>query len=104
MHRDSARINAQVQRNQLRRDIQSAWFDARAAFERYQAAEKSLNATQEAFGYMQQRFDAGVISIFEFNNSRNQLVTAKSSLAQARYELILRIKVLDFYQGNAITF
>ncbi len=101
---ESARINAQIQRNQLRRDIQSAWFDARAAFERYQAAEKSLNATQEAFGYMQQRFDAGVISIFEFNNSRNQLVTAKSSLAQARYELILRIKVLDFYQGNAITF
>jgi outer membrane protein len=101
---ESARINAQVQRNLLRRDIQSAWFDARAAYERFQAAEKSLNATQEAFGYMQQRFDAGVISIFEFNNSRNQLVTAKSSLAQARYELILRIKVLDFYQGKPITF
>jgi outer membrane protein len=101
---ESARINAQIQRNQLRRDIQSAWFDARAAFERFQAAEKSLGATQEAFGYMQQRFDAGVISIFEFNNSRNQLVTAKSSLAQARYELILRIKVLDFYQGNPISF
>lgn len=101
---ESARINAQVQRNQLRRDIQSAWFDARAAFERFQAAEKSLNATQEAYGYMQQRFDAGVISIFEFNNSRNQLVSAKSSVAQARYELILRIKVLDFYQGNPITF
>lgn len=101
---ETARINALTQRNQLRRDIQSAWFDARAAFERFTAAEKSLSATQEAFGYTQQRFDAGVISIFEFNNARNQLVSARSSLAQARYELILRIKVLDFYQGNPITF
>lgn len=101
---DNIRLAEQIRKNQLRRDIQSAWFDAKAAYERFKAAEKSLEATNEAFGYIQQRFDAGVVSIFEYNASRNQLVSAKSNLAQARYELILRIKVLDFYQGNPISF
>lgn len=101
---ENARLNEQLRKNQLRRDIQSAWFDAQAAYTRFKAAEKSLASVSEAFGYMQQRYDAGVSSIFDFQASRNQLVNAQATLAQARFELILRIKVLDFYQGNPISF
>jgi outer membrane protein len=51
---------------------------------------------------MQERFDAGVVNMLEYNTVKNQLLAAQSNLAQARYEFILRIKVLDFYQGKPI--
>jgi outer membrane protein len=44
----------------------------------------------------------GMLNSLEFNTAKNQLLAAKSNLAQARYEFILRVKVLDFYQGNPI--
>jgi outer membrane protein len=44
------------------------------------------------------------MSIYDFNAARNQLTVAESSKAQALYELVLRQKILDFYQGKPITF
>ena len=101
---ENARLQQNIQKNQLRRDIQTAWFDARSAFERYQATTKSVNALQESYSYIQQRYDVGLVNALEFNTSKNQLLAAKSNLAQARYEFILRVKVLDFYQGKPIVF
>ncbi len=46
-----------ITKNQLRRDIQTAFLDARSAFERYKATQKSVTALEESFGYMQDRFD-----------------------------------------------
>ena len=99
---ENARLQEQVSKNQLRRDIQTAFFDAKAAFERFNATRKSVQAFEESFTYMQERFDAGVVNMLEYNTVKNQLLAAQSNLAQARYEFILRIKVLDFYQGKPI--
>lgn len=100
----NARIQEQITKNQLRRDIQTAFFDARSAFERYKATEKSVITLEESFSYMTQRFEVGMINTLEYNTAKNQLSNAQSNLAQAKYEFILRVKVLDFYQGNPITF
>lgn len=99
---ENAKIQENITKNQLRRDIQSAFFDARSSFERYKATEKSVSALEESFSYMEQRYEVGMINTLEFNTAKNQLLTAKSNLAQARYEFILRVKVLDFYQGIPI--
>jgi len=99
---ENAKLGEQITKNQLRRDIQTAFFDARAAFERYKATQKSVDALQESFSYMEQRYEVGMLNPLEFNTAKNQLLAAKSNLAQARYEFILRVKVLDFYQGNPI--
>jgi outer membrane protein len=61
-----------------------------------------VQAFEESFSYMQDRFDAGVVNMLEYNTVKNQLLAAQSNLAQARYEFILRVKVLDFYQGKPI--
>jgi len=45
-----------------------------------------------------------MVNTFEYNSSKNQLAAAQSNLAQARYEFILREKVLAFYQGKPISF
>jgi outer membrane protein len=101
---DNARIQADIQKNQLRRDIQTAWQNAKAASERLSATTKALNATEKAFEYTTTRYNEGLLNIYDFTAGRNQLVAAQSNQAQARFELILRLKVLDFYLGKPIAF
>lgn len=101
---DNARIQSDIQKNQLRRDIQTAWQNAKAAYERLSATTKALSATEKAFEYTTTRFDEGLLNIYDFTAGRNQLVAAQSNQAQARFELILRLKVLDFYLGKPIAF
>jgi outer membrane protein len=101
---DNARIQSDIQKNQLRRDIQTAWQNAKAASERLSATTKALNATEKAFEYTTTRYNEGLLNIYDFTAGRNQLVAAQSNQAQARFELILRLKVLDFYLGKPIAF
>lgn len=101
---DNARIQSDIQKNQLRRDIQTAWQNAKAAYERLSATTKAFSATEKAFEYTTTRYEAGLLNIYDFTAGRNQLVAAQSNQAQARFELILRLKVLDFYLGKPIAF
>ena len=101
---DNARIQADIQKNQLRRDIQSAWQNAKAAYERFNSTTKALSATEKAFEYTTTRYNEGLLNVYDFTSGRNQLVAAKSNNAQARFELILRLKILDFYLGKPIVF
>lgn len=101
---ENAALQQGIARNELLRNIQTAWLDARSAYERFMASQKSVEAMRESFGYISQRFEVGMVSPFEYNTSKNQLAAAESDLAQARYECILRLKVLDFYQGKPIRF
>jgi outer membrane protein len=101
---ENARLQTLITKNQLRRDIQSAFLDCKSAYERYNATNKSVTALSESFEYIKQRYEVGLVNTFEFNSTKNQLTAAQSNLAQARYEFILREKVLAFYQGKPISF
>ncbi|KAA3642653.1 MAG: TolC family protein [Bacteroidetes bacterium] len=99
-----AELNLEDTKLQLRQKIESAHNDAIAALKRYKAAEKSVDALNLSFNYTKQRFDVGMLNSFEFNNEKNRLNNAESELLQAKYEYIFKTKVLDFYQGKAISF
>jgi len=88
---------------QLRKEIQQAYTDALASFENYKSRKQALEAQEENFKYVQQKYDVGMISSIDYNIARNNLNKAKSDLLQAKYQFIFNIKVLDFYKGNNIT-
>ena len=99
-----AELNLENTKLQLRQNIESAHNEAVAALKRYKAAEKSVEALSLSFDYTKQRFDVGMLNSFDFNNEKNRLNNAESELLQAKYEYIFKTKVLDFYQGKAISF
>ena len=101
---ENARLQKLIARNNLRRDIQTAWLDAKSSLERYYATKKATEALSESFAYVQQRFEVGMVTAFEYNTAKNQLFTARSNLSQAMYEFILRAKILDYYRGKPIKF
>jgi len=99
---ENALLQNNLQNQQLQREVQSAWLDAKSAFERYKAAQKSSNALRTAFQYVSQRFEVGLLNPVEYTLAKTNLARAESEQSQALYEYILRLKVLDFYQGKPI--
>ena len=84
--------------------IQQAHADATAALKRYAATEKNVVALEESFRYTEQRFNVGMVNSLEYNDAKNRLSAAQSELLQAKYEYLFRMKILDFYMGNPLTF
>jgi outer membrane protein len=101
---DLALITKQETENTLRQSIETAYNDAVAASKTYSASLKQVNAREEAYRINKQRFEAGALSIVEFQISENDLFQAKSDLTRAKYNFIFKKKVLDFYQGKQLEF
>ncbi len=93
----------QSARNVLRKDIELVYTNALAALNRYISTEKAVSSMKEAFRYTEEKFNVGMINSVEYNQSKNNLTVAQSDLLQAKYEYIFRTKILDFYNGVAIT-
>ncbi len=91
--------NLESERLRLRETIQTAYTDALASSKSYDAATTSVTAQTKAFDYAQERFSAGAINSFDFNQSKNNLVNAESQLIQSKYDFMFKLKVLEFYFG-----
>lgn len=86
----------------LYKEIQQAYYNATAAQEKYTASDKSVLASQEAFHYAQERYDAGKSTVFEFNEAKTKYAQSLAEQAQSKYNFIFRAKILDFYNGTPI--
>ncbi|TND08728.1 MAG: outer membrane channel protein [Bacteroidetes bacterium] len=104
LQRENARLNLELSKQQLLKDIRQAHADAIAALSRYKASEKALDAMRESFKYTEQRFLAGLVNAIDFNTAKNNLARTESELLQARFDFIFKLKVLDYYQGKPISF
>ena len=87
----------------LESNIQRAYTDAQAAFKAYDAAKKTLASQELAFNNSKERFNIGVMTTFDLEQGRVQLINAKSSLINAKYDFVFKTKVLDFYMGKSLT-
>jgi outer membrane protein len=71
---------------------------------KYESTQRSNQSLKEAFKYSQQRFDVGLLNSVDYGLSKNNVAKSDADLIQAKYELILRAKLLDFYNGKPLTF
>ena len=90
----------QLEKQRLKEDIQKAYFDAAAALKKYRSIENAVKAFREAFDYMKKKFDVGLVTALDFNDSKNKLGKASSELLQAKFDYVYKLKLLEFYQGN----
>lgn len=101
---ESAKLNARQTRNATYKTIQQAHADATAALNKYNAATKSADALQKSFTYTEKKYNAGLLNSLDYVTSRNNLSKAQSDLIQAKYDFVLKLKVLDFYLGKSLSF
>ncbi|WP_299778910.1 TolC family protein [uncultured Formosa sp.] len=86
----------------IKNAITQVYFDMEAAYKRYQSLEKQVEAYQESYRINDIRFKNGVSNFLNYITSKNNLDNAKVNLANAKYEYILRVKVLDYYRGHSV--
>lgn len=102
--KDQAYINLTDVENRLRQAIETAYNDASGASKTYISSSKAVKAREEAFRMTKQRYDAGASNYVDYQVSENNLFQAKSDQVRAKYDLIFKKKVLDFYQGKPIDY
>jgi outer membrane protein len=86
------------------KNVQSAYLDALTAQKKLLAVQSQVSSTQTAFEFGQKRYDVGLLNSFDFINLQNQFSYSQSDYLQAKYDFFFKLKVLDFYQGKALTF
>lgn len=97
-----ARLQTQTARNQLFSDVARAVTEYRAALARVEANRRNVEAQRENYSFSERRQEQGLINPVEYTTIKNRLQIAEVNLEQARYEMLFRAKVIDFYLGRPI--
>ncbi|MDX2191438.1 MAG: TolC family protein [Bacteroidota bacterium] len=97
---DLSNINKSIAINQLYVDIQIAYNNYVAAYDKYLTTNTTLDARRSSYKIANARFESSFISIYNFLEEKSGLSKAELDFLQAKYELIFRRKILDFYKGE----
>jgi outer membrane protein len=101
---ENALLSERQSENNLSKIINQAVLDLRAAEKSYNSTQQAFAATREAFDVLKQRYDVGLANSIELSTSQTNMNRAEFDFIQARYNLIFRSKVIDYYLGKPITF
>lgn len=101
----SAKFNRQLQELQLEnakkslyKEIQQAYYNAITSGETYRSSEAAYKSAEKSFGFMQEKLNNGRATMYEYNDSKTSMTKALSNRTQAKYDFILRKKILEFYE------
>ena len=97
-----AELNLENAKWQMRQTIEQAYADARSAYKQYEASALQVESLSESFEYASQKYDARMLTAFEYNDAKIKLEIAKSEMLNAKYNYVFRVKVLDFYYGKPL--
>ena len=95
-------FEAETVKTQLRQAVDQAYINMNTAFERYQTLAKQLNDFTISFKAAEVRFNSGVNTSIEYMLAKNNVDRTNANFISAKYDYLLRIKVLDFYQGKQL--
>ena len=86
----------------LKQDIYTAYTSAVAALQKFNASESSVTTAQRAYDIASKRYGVGLLSTLELIISQANLNRAKIDLANAQYDYVFKMKVLEFYKGMGV--
>ena len=99
---ESANYTQQQEVYTLKQNVYKAYNDAQASIQKLSSAKNSEDASQIALNYAIKRYNAGMLNTQEYTTQQNTLTRAKINTALAQYDLIFKMKILDFYLGKEI--
>ncbi|QIL42538.1 TolC family protein [Pedobacter sp. HDW13] len=97
-------VQEQLAKNNLNKVIFQATTDLKAAESRYASTQNAFNAQKDAFYVVEQRYNVGLVNSLDYSTAQTNRNKAEIDFIQAKYDLIFRAKVIDYYLGKQITF
>lgn len=101
---ESALNDELLAKNNLNKVVNQAVLDLRTAEKKYYSTEENFKSATDAFEVLKQRYDVGLANAVELSTQQTAMNKAQFDYIQARYDLIFKSKVIDFYLGKPITF
>jgi outer membrane protein len=89
-------------KRQLKQAIEQAYVNMKAAFKTYSTIEQQVKDFEESFREAEIKFNEGVLTSVEYLIVKNNVDKARTNLISARYDYILRSKILDYYQSKPL--
>ncbi|RZL64640.1 MAG: TolC family protein [Pedobacter sp.] len=94
----------QLAKNNLNKVIFQATTDLKAAESRFGSTQNAFNAQKDAFYVVEQRYNVGLVNSLDYSTAQTNRNKAEIDFIQAKYDLLFRAKVIDYYLGKQITF
>ncbi|MGN6195618.1 MAG: TolC family protein [Ginsengibacter sp.] len=98
--------NTQLMENntktQLQQSIERAYVNVTSSADKYKLLQNQVAAFTESFRTAEIRFNAGAITSVDYLIAKNNLSLAQKNLIIAKYDFVLREKVLDYYGGKSL--
>jgi outer membrane protein len=94
----------QLAKNNLNKVVYQAVADVRAAESKFQSATDAFEAQKDAFYAIDQRYGVGLANSVEYSTALTNRNRAEIDMIQAKYDLLFKSKVIDYYLGNQIVF
>lgn len=98
-----AELSQKQTENGVFKEVTTAVTEYEAAKSRYQSAKENLEAQKKSYDFAVARNEAGLMNFAEFGLIKNNYARAETTLAQAKYELLFRMKTIEFYNTGAIS-
>lgn len=87
-------------RQSLNKEIQQAYWNAVKARDSYRSAKAANASNSLAYRYEADRYAAGKGTAYELQQARTRVEKAEHDELQAKYEYIMRVKILEYYNGK----
>lgn len=87
-------------RQTLQKEIQQAYWNAAKARDNYFSSQKAAESTSIAYRYESDRYESGRSTTYDLQSARTKLEKALHDELQSKYEYLIRVKILEFYNGT----
>lgn len=98
----SQQISFDSDKQKLKQDIYTAFEQAKASSQKYIAAKRSQDAAKKALDFAVKRYSIGVLNTYEYTSILSSFYNASTSVLSSKYDLLFKLKVLDYYMGNPL--
>lgn len=93
----NAQLQLQQRESELHKSIRLAYQQALGAEKKYEAGKTAVTAAKAALDAMTEKYTYGKANATEWEQTQSDYITTLAQQVQAKYELILRNRVLQFY-------
>lgn len=96
----NAQLQLEQKRQEIRKQIDAAYYDAVNAYSEWQSAKKAELSSSQAMQYISQKYEAGRATGYEYTTAKTNALRASSARLQAEYTYYFRLYLLQSYMGQ----
>lgn len=96
----SAELQYETACDNLYKAVQQAYYSALGAAKRLESSTVAEDATEKTFAATREKYNLGRATPTDYETAKNNYLRAVSDRVRAKYEYMLRIRILDFYNSH----